>query len=134
MSEHRCRSLLRNTSRGSESSTISSRAVSIHARFQPQAVTTHVGRVRHHHVAVHKDLGDVLLDASEDRCAHGDVGHKVTRVSSAQSGPIVPVHDVWPLAKPLPVLLQRTHVQPVGAVVDHALALSAEVGEVGLES
>lgn len=47
------------------------------------AFTTHLGRLRDHHVAVHEDVGDVLLDAGEDGRAHRDVRDEVA------------VHDVW---------------------------------------
>lgn len=44
---------------------------------------THLFRVRYHHVAVHKDVGHVLLDVLQNGRAHGDVGNKVA------------VHDIW---------------------------------------
>lgn len=117
-------------------------------------VTPHLGGVSDHHVAVHEDVGHVLLDPGEDGRAHGDVGDEVAAVgvSGSQSvegslGPLRIVPNVSTACKPsrpthpsmtsggsvLPPKPKRpTHVQPVGAVAQHALALVAEVAEVRL--
>lgn len=42
-----------------------------------------LSRVRNHHMAVHKDVGDILVDVFKNGGAHGDVGDKVA------------IHDVY---------------------------------------
>lgn len=42
-----------------------------------------LSRVGNHHVAVHKDVGDILVDVFKNGRAHGDVGDKVA------------IHDVY---------------------------------------
>lgn len=48
-------------------------------------------RVRNHHVAVHKDVGDILVNVFEDGGAHGDVGDEMA------------IHDVY-------TMVHREHV------------------------
>lgn len=61
-------------------------------------------RVRNHHVAIHKDVGDILVNVFEDGGTHRDVGHKMA------------IHDV--------------HVEPVTSIGHHSSTLIAEVGQV----
>ena len=83
-----------------------------------------------HHVAVHEDVLDSLVDALEDGRTHCDVGDKVTihDVCTELRGRVIRarVGSIWPQARGM-----LTHVDPLGAALLHAADLIAQVGKVG---
>lgn len=75
------------------------------AEYMQRTGRTHGSGIGDHHVAVHEDVGDGLVDASEDWWSHGDVGNKVTvknswgRQREGDRGQFEsvgsPIHDIW---------------------------------------
>lgn len=45
----------------------------------PSVKGTYLGRVGDHHVTVHIQVWEVLVDVLQDWCSHGDVWDKVSR-------------------------------------------------------
>ena len=95
-------------------------------------------------MTIHEDVRDVVVHASEDRRAHGDVGDKVTaessenvRISGNEQGEVG--RRSYPSIMSVDRLSEgneregsggRTHVDPLGSVVHHALDLVREVAKV----
>jgi hypothetical protein len=105
---------------------------------------THESGVGYHHVTVHEYVGYSLVNGREDSWSHGDVGDKVTaessenvRISGNEQGEVG--RRSYPSIMSVDRLSEgneregsggRTHVDPLGSVVHHALDLVREVAKV----